>query len=70
MARVLVDISDQPAASCHFDHNLDAFSDRITDGWYIEPSAFVCEECDYESPSWHTNADALKTAVEWSEVSE
>lgn len=68
VAKVLVDISDQPTSSYHFDHNLDAFCDRITDGWGFKPSAFVCEECDHESRSWHTKSDALTTALEWSEV--
>jgi hypothetical protein len=70
VATLLVNISDQPASAHHFDHHLDVFANQITDAWYIKPFAFVCEECDYESSSWHRNADALKTAFEWSEVVE
>ena len=65
-----VDISDQPTGSYHFDHNLDAFGDRIDEAWAINSFGFFCVECDHESRSWHTKSDALTTAVEWSEVKE
>ena len=66
----LVNISNQPTWTGHFGHHLDALGHGISHAWSIKPSAFICEECNHESPSWHRNADALKTAVEWSEVME
>ena len=66
----LVDISDTYTWSGHFNHHLDALGHGITHAWVIKSSAFICEECNHESESWHRNADALKTAVEWSEVME
>lgn len=67
----LVDISNTYTWSGHFNnHNLDALGHGISHAWSIKPSAFICEECNHESRSWHRNADALKTAVEWSEVME
>ena len=67
VAKVLVDISDQPVWSGHFEHHLDS---PVTDAWGFKTSAFVCEDCGHESRSWHRMAGALTTAVEWSEVKE
>lgn len=69
VAKVLVDISDQPASSSHFGHFINEFSNQITDAWGMKTSAFICMDCEHESRSWNRNADALETAVEWSEVS-